>query len=148
MRDQKGVTLIILFMTVILLLLLAGLIVTTGVNTFNDSKVVKFDSYMQVIQKKVDLIIADGEEITNYGQAMPENKKEKLQEIIENTNEITTDDVDDENLRYFTVTDINDDFGLSGINDEIVVNFMNREIISLNGIEKNNNIYYTLKSLH
>ena len=47
-------------MTVILLAILAGLALKNGMDTFESSKVVKFESYMKVIQKEVDIILEEG----------------------------------------------------------------------------------------
>ena len=59
MRNNKGITLIIVIMTVILLAILAGLALKNGMDTFESSKVVKFESYMKVIQKEVGLLVED-----------------------------------------------------------------------------------------
>ena len=57
---------------------------------------------------------------------------------------ISTEDPSAETLRYFSSNDINEDFELSDIRGEFVINFANREVISLDGAEKNNVMYYTI----
>ena len=63
MRNNKGVTLIIVIMTILLLAIMAGLIVVNSTDTYKNSKVVQFEINMKSIQKKVDLIL---EENNNY----------------------------------------------------------------------------------
>lgn len=46
-------------------------------------------------------------------------------------------------IRYFDSTAIAEDLGLENIDDEIVVNFETREVISLNGINYAGEIYYS-----
>lgn len=144
MKDNKGITLIAVILTVIILSLLAGVIVFNINKTYENSSIMQFTSYMKMIQKKVDFYV---EEETNYetlGKTLSSSDKIRLQDIInkDTKNLISTNDVNSTELRYFNSDDIYKYFEISNINDEIVVNFENREVISLNGVEKDGNKYY------
>lgn len=144
MKDNKGITLIAVILTVIILSLLAGVIVFNVNKTYENSSIMQFTSYMKMIQKKVDFYV---EEETNYetlGKTLSSSDKTRLQDIInkDTKNLISTNDVNSTELRYFNSDDIYKYFEISNINDEIVVNFENREVISLNGVEKDGNKYY------
>ena len=64
MEKNKGITLITLIMTVIILLIIAGLSINYGINTYKSSKVMKFETYMKILQKKVDIMIEEGIDYT------------------------------------------------------------------------------------
>lgn len=101
---------------------------------------------MQAIQKQVDLIV-EYEDYTLYGDSLLEEQKLQLQNIITSDNTIITNDVNSNYLRVFNKNKISSDFELDDINDEIVVNFETREVISLMGIIYENEKYYTQYNL-
>ena len=138
MKNNKGITLIILLCTVIVLLIITGLVLYNGMETYKRSIVVKFETYMKVIQKKVDLMIEENYDIATLGSELTQSQRNTLQEIINNdtSNYIQTDDVNNSKIRYFSSSDINSIFDIPDVNDDIAVNFSNREVISLNGVEK------------
>ena len=63
MKNNKGITLVAVILTVIILSLLAGVIVYNIDKTYENSSIVQFTSYMKMIQKKVDFYVEEG---TNY----------------------------------------------------------------------------------
>lgn len=150
MKNNKGITLIILLCTVVVLLIITGLVLYNGMETYKKSKVVKFEAYMKVIQKKVDLMIEENYDIATLGSELTQSQRNTLQEIIDNdtSNYIQTDDVNNSKIRYFSSSDINSTFDIPDVNDDIAVNFSNREVISLNGVEKDGVMHYVEYGLH
>jgi type II secretory pathway pseudopilin PulG len=150
MKNNKGITLIILLCTVIVLLIITGLVLYNGMETYKRSIVVKFETYMKVIQKKVDLMIEENYDIATLGSELTQSQRNTLQEIINNdtSNYIQTDDVNNSKIRYFSSSDINSIFDIPDVNDDIAVNFSNREVISLNGVEKDGVMHYVEYGLH
>ena len=150
MKNNKGITLIILLCTVIVLLIITGLVLYNGMETYKRSIVVKFETYMKVIQKKVDLMIQENYDIATLGSELTQSQRNTLQEIINNdtSNYIQTDDVNNSKIRYFSSSDINSIFDIPDVNDDIAVNFSNREVISLNGVEKDGVMHYVEYGLH
>lgn len=150
MKNNKGITLIILLCTVIVLLIITGLVLYNGMETYKESIVVKFETYMKVIQKKVDLMIEENYDIATLGSELTQSQRNTLQEIINNdtSNYIQTDDVNNSKIRYFSSSDINSIFDIPDVNDDIAVNFSNREVISLNGVEKDGVMHYVEYGLH
>ena len=146
MKNNNGITLIIVIMTVILLTILMGLIITSSIDTYYSSKFVSFETNIKLIQKKVDMALEERIDYETLGQALNDEQKAKLAEIIanDNNNMISTEDLTAETLRYFSSNDIKEDFELSDIRGEFVINFANREVISLEGAEKDNVMYYTI----
>lgn len=144
--NQKGITIIALIITIIVMLILASVTIYVGTGSIEYSKVVKFVSYMQAIQKQVDLI-AEYEDYTQYGDDLTDDQKTNLQTIIANDETIMTSDIDSTYLKAFNKNKISSDFELDDIDDEIVVNFQTREVISLRGIMYEGVMYYTQYNL-
>ena len=146
MKSNKGITLIIVIMTVVLLTILMGLVITSSIDTYNKSKFLSFETNMKLNQKKVDMALEERIDYETLGQPLNDEQRSRLATIIanDNNNMISTEDPSAETLRYFSSNDINEDFELSDIRGEFVINFANREVISLDGAEKNNVMYYTI----
>ncbi len=142
MEKNKGITLITLIMTVIILLIIAGLSINYGINTYKSSKVMKFETYMKILQKKVDIMIEEGIDYTTVGTALTNGQKDRLQAIM------PTIDTSEPQLRYFSSDNIEEVFDVPEVYDEIVINFANRDVISLNGVEKNGVMHYVEYTLH
>lgn len=135
-QHNKGITIVALTITIIVMLILATVTVNVSLNSIEHSKMVKFVAYMQAIQKKVDLI-AEYEDYTKYGENLTNGQKQQLEEILEIT-------ISNSNIyRAFNTSKILDEFELENIEDNIVVNFETREVISLEGIEYEGKMYYT-----
>lgn len=90
MKNEKGITLTILAVTIIIMVILAGTVMTYGTNSLNASKMKNFSYEMQQIQGKVDTLhekikigkeeyIILGRDITQSGRAM--NTLKKVKEI-------------------------------------------------------------------
>lgn len=140
--NQKGITLIALMLTVIIMIILASVTVYVGTGNIGNSKMVNFVSYMQTIQKKVDFI-AEYENYSNYGEELTNNNKDLLQNILNSPNESFLTTLDSTYLKYFDSSHIASDLELENVDDEIVVDFATREVISLNGVKYENKMYYT-----
>ena len=104
MEKNKGITLITLIMTVIILLIIAGLSINYGINTYKSSKVMKFETYMKILQKKVDIMIEEGIDYTTVGTALTNGQKDRLQAIM------PTIDTSEPQLRYFSSDNIEEAF--------------------------------------
>ena len=148
MKNDRGVTLTIVIITVLLLVILAGLIINYSRKTYQGSQVIKFQTYMKVLQKKVDIALESGEDYETLGSPLTSEQKAKLQEIISADSNIATRDVDEVKLRYFSGADIENYIDITDVGDDIVINFANRDIISLNGVVKNNTTHYVDYTIH
>jgi len=153
MRNQRGVTLITLIITIIILLIIAGLAINTGIDTYKNSKVIKFETYMKMIQKKVDILIEEEKDYTTLGSpltALSSEQNDKLRNTIINNEFVETNksELNGGAVRYFSSSDIENVFEIKDVQDDIIINFANREVISLNGVEKDGVIHYVELGLH
>lgn len=142
-KENKGITLVALIITVVLMLILTSITTYTGIDTYKSMKVTKFITQMQLIQGKVDELKQSKtiEELLAMGELIP-NDKISIITTAKNTGEITSDD--SSSYRYFSSENIRTELDLDdGIDGEIMINFDTREVVSTIGVEKDNQIYYT-----
>lgn len=144
MKSEKGVTLIMAVMTVLLLTILLGLLVTNGMQTYKKSKVINFQTYMKAIQKEVDVMVEEQTDYTTIGSGLTEAQLTKIQSIVKAGGCYTKEaDLANAKWRYFSSSDIAELFGITDVSDDIVVNFANRDVVSLKGIEKDGVTHYS-----
>lgn len=139
-KDNKGITLVALIMTIIIMLILTSVTVYTGLNTYKFSKVNAFVTEMQLIQSKVDEIknTKTIDELLQLGTEV--NSSNAINEAFSN-NEISSNDAS--TYRYFTKEMLLEVFDIEDAYDDIMINFTTREVVSVRGIEYEGNQYYT-----
>lgn len=150
MKKNRGITLITLIITVVLLTIIGGVSAYYGINTYEESKVIRFETNMKILQKKVDLVLEEGKNYMELGLSLTDEQRQTLSNIISQdvNNYIETTDAASSKLRYFSSSEIQKDFDIDNINENVVINFENREVISLNGVSKNGTTHYVEKGLY
>lgn len=145
MRDERGITLISLVITIIVLLIIAGTATYSGMESINKSLKIAFISEMETIQSKVNNIYEKGklsqedkEYYENLGQELSVVESQTLSKILGNS---TPD-----GFRYFSTEDLKN-LELDNITQNVIINFDTREVISINGIKIDETIYYKLKDI-
>ena len=141
MKSDKGITLIALIIMILIITILAGVIVNSGMGAYKEAKLTQFVARMNMIQSRVNVaytdIKAENKKIEDYGvsaDSVNGSIKNKISNIIPGGN------ISD--YRYLSKTDLDQDLGLQDLNEEIIVNFNTREIYNLEGIEYDGVIYY------
>lgn len=140
--NQRGITLVVLIITIIVMLILVGVTVEIGTGSIDNSRMLSFTAYMQIIQTKTDFI-AENDDYTKYGEPLTSEQKGILQDILDNENENFLTTEDSTYLRYFDSNKIKSDLETENIKDEVIIDFNTREVISLNGVKYKNKMYYT-----
>ena len=110
MKNENGITIISLIITIIVMLILTSVVINVGSAELDESKRISFVSYMQLIQSKVDYISAY-EDYTQYGKTLSSDNISKLQTILNSKVETILTKTSSKYLRYFdtrskTYTDI------------------------------------------
>ena len=142
--NQEGITLISLIATIIIMLILASIGISYGIDSYRMSQMMKFISEMQVLQEKVDLIVQNGENI-NFGSSITGNTRaiSALNNASEN-NEIEEYQASrNAEYKYLSISDIANYLDVDNATSDIVVNFTTREVISIGGISYKTSVYYT-----
>ena len=166
MNSNKGITLISLISSVILILILASITIVTSVSAYNKMKFEGAKAEIEQMQKLVDEIISDfqtyeseqGTEKTyqdyfkdrynadNFESKLLEKHETEAASLLSKFPDLKSSGTSESSssIFYFTKDDINKYFDLKGIND-VVVDFSNRIVYSVSGIKDpsdKNTIYY------
>lgn len=142
-KENKGITLISLIITIILMSILVGVTTYSGINSYKHAKVKQFVAQMQLIQTRVDEIVNDSNiNIQSLGQSIEENV-DQYSTILNNASiEGNTTD-----FKYFSIESLKNDLDLENIDTDVLINFKTREVVSIAGIEYKGSIYHTQYNL-
>ena len=142
-KSQKGITIIALVLTIIILLILASVATYTGIESYDRAEQIKFVSQMQLIQTKVDEVVQKND-FASLGDALNEEQKNIVNSAV-NSDGIswpTTEEFNDY-VKYFSKEKLRTQLELDNIDEDIIINFKTREVISTVGFEYGGTTYYT-----
>lgn len=154
LKNNKGITMVALVITVILLIILASIGISSGLDTAKESRFYNAVAEMKTMQTKVNEIYEEysnsdettKNEILRLGQAIADSGKSADAQKAYNSVQQTDSDVAGslEDYRYYDVSYISDTLGVDGIEHDFIVNIKLRTVILVDGIEKNGSLYYAL----
>ena len=154
MKEKKGVTLIALVITIIIIMILASIAIYSGASTIRYANYNKAKSEIQVIQSYVNQWYKEYQEAEDKNSFLGEYG-ELIETAIENDKctqaEIDstfsgggiTDDNKKSNYRFFSESFLKEEIGLDASFDYLI-SIKDRNTILFNGIVYNKEIYYTL----
>ena len=150
-RNEKGITLISLIITIIVMLILAAVAIPQGIDTYNKTKVNKFIAKMQLVQTKVDnnyqelkgiddkpsKFLEKYSELERAGNQEGVNSAYTMAEIGSGSNK--------NDFIYFTSEDMDKILDVKDLDSEetFIINFNTREVISVQGVKHKGITYYT-----
>ena len=146
--NAKGITLIALVVTVIVLLILASVATYSGIQLIESSKLTTFTAEMKIMQTHVNELY----EQLKSGKI----SNEEIGKILEYNTEVegqvnkvlkTVLDIEDTTgYRYFDQDTIQD-LGIEGVKQEFFINVEKRDVVSYKGLKYHGEMYYTLIQL-
>lgn len=154
LKNNKGITMIALIITVILLMILASIAISSGLETAQESRYYNAVAEMKTMQTKVNEIYedyinadeAEQEKIRQYGQTIASSEKnaqaEKAYNSVRQSNPNVAGNIED--YQYYTTSYIKDTLGVDGIDYDFIINIKLRTVILVDGIERKGNIYYAI----
>lgn len=148
-KNNRGITLIILVVMIVLLIILASISVNSGTETISLSKYNNAVSEMKVMQAKVNELheeYVSGDdtvknEIENYG-SLTDAKAINAYNSVKDSNSDIVGSIND--YRYYSVDYINDTLDTEGISHDFIINIKNRMVILVDGITYDGMTYYSL----
>ena len=161
MKSEKGITLIVLITTIVIMVILASVAINTGYYSIESAKLQNFNYELQQVQGKVDTmyekIKLGNEEYKTLGSDITISNKAvqtlKTVKNIDYTN-LSEDDRDkyyyDETntkYRYLSENEIRSNMNISSNPGDMIINFETREVISVDGYEYKDEIYYSLDQM-
>lgn len=145
MKNQRGITLITLVITIILMCIIAGVATYSGLETIESAKVTTFTTELEMIQAKVNVIYekrktsdAEKDYYNSLGQDISAVNEQTLLQVLGEDSKA--------GFRYFSKEDLKL-IDLDDIKQEVIINYDTREVISLTGIEIDGVKYYKLEDL-
>lgn len=150
--NSKGVTLIALVVTILLLLILASVATYSGIGVINSSKLTAFTTEMKIMQIQVNNLYDQwkngdinkdelGKDLT-YNTSVQEQANTVLINELRLANTLN----DLTGYRYFDQETIQG-LGIEGVEQEFFINIEKREIVSYKGLQYEGDMYYTLNQL-
>ena len=154
-KNNKGITLISLVVMIIIILILAAVGTNTGVSVIRESKYHRAVSEMKVMQTKINEMYEDyksGEisDITTYGTSIDsltsglQTKANSAYNSVHDTNPEIGEEID---FMYYSSEYIKDVLDLDGVEGDYLVNIKTREVISVDGIKNEGEMYYSLSQI-
>lgn len=155
MKNNKGITLISLSITIFILLLLSSTLIISTRGAYSVVKTQDFISKMKIIQARVDNIAEEDNFVFPT-----ELKMNSTNEFYSDFNNIINDLKDDQNktswvsspeeisdeeiTNYycFTPRDLNEKLGIKDVNSTVIINFATRNVIALKGVKIDEKTYY------
>lgn len=149
LKTENGITLIALVITVLILLILAFVGISSGIDTIRSSKFTVFTAELKIMQTEVNnwyqkykngdsSILTLGEEISSNSSVQSQANKV----FTETEAEITSQ----EGYRYFSVDTIKS-LGIEGVEQDVFINIEKRSIVSYKGFRYEGKTYYTLSQI-
>lgn len=140
-KNDKGITIIALMVTVIVIMILTSIAVYSGVSTVKYTKLMKVKAQMETMQTEINYWYQEykngNNDVLSYGT------NTDIQTY--STTFATLGISDTSNYRLFSVDYINDTLGIEGINYDFLINIIDRKIILPYGITYDDKTYYTLE---
>ncbi len=143
MKKQKGITLISLVITIIVLAMLASVATYSGVRVIKSSKLTAFTTELKIMQTQVNSIYQEKDEDTVYGEEITGDIKTQADRVF---NIKESGIVSQEGYRYWSNAMIKN-LGIEGVEQSFFVNLQTRSVVSYQGLKQDGRAYYTLEQL-
>lgn len=143
---EKGITLVALTMTIIILLILSTVSITMGTKQYGSIKLKGFYTKLEIAQEGIEKIARTNENYkdesgnTVYLKDLGTLPNAEQKSIIQNLGYNVT------NFKYFTAQQVQNDLGISGVELDLLVDFENKIVINPQGIEIDGKQYYQLEN--
>ena len=146
--NSKGITLIALVVTIIVLLILASIATYSGIQIIESSKITTFTAEMKIMQTQVNSIYDQWKR----GEVNKDELGKDLEynsEVKEQASKVLTTELglkDTTGYRYYDQETIKK-LGIEGVKQEFFINIETRDVVSYKGLKYKGDMYYTLIQL-
>lgn len=147
MKQEKGITLVALVITVLVMSILAGTAISSGRSIIDSNKVMAFIQELKVVQSEVNVIVEKQKQgDTSYdaiGIEVSRLDTETMTKLVKGPLKgKTAEEIID--FKYYRVSDLQQ-MGIENVNQPVLINLKTREVISVNGIEDAGKMCYKLE---
>lgn len=152
MRDEKGITMLILVITVILTLLIAVTATYSGIDTYKGMRVKTFSEQLKIVRERVEVVkdkASTNSEISlnSLGRSLDEldsSLRDDIINSISNSGELSANSA---NYRYFETSDLKEDLGVEIEDFAVAIDFDRSVVIGVRGVEYEGHVVYTQKQI-
>lgn len=147
-KNSKGITLVSLVITIIILMLITSVTVYTGTNVIKQVTLQNVNTDMMLIKAKVKTM----EEQAKFNKDNSNYKGTPLIDVHDNKkiDKLVDEEIVEDITKYYLLSkeDLNS-MGLEKIDiaDGYLVNYESEEIIYVRGLKKDDNMYYKLSNI-
>ena len=138
MKNEKGITIIALVVTIVILLILTVVSFTTGRVQLNNVRLKAFYSKLEVVQEAVEKIADTNEYDEDWGTPLTAEQISLIASISEN--------YDTSKFKYFTASEVESILNVSGVDLNLLIDFEDKYVISADGEEIDGIVYYVLEN--
>ena len=144
-ESRKGITLISLVITIVVLLILTSIATYSGIEVIKSSKLTTFTTEMKIMQTQVNELYQRYKNGDNTVLDIGKDLGSVLQQANKafNASGIT----EQSEYRYFDQNTIKDVLKIEGVEGEFFVNIKERSVVSYEGFKYEGKTYYTLDQL-
>lgn len=147
--EEKGITLIALVITIVLLLILSTIGITAGSNSINSAKFTEFKSELEILQRKVNELNNEekfeiGRKLTTAEQSILD--KEEISKIIYEGRTSEENKIK-EGFRYCDSIAIKNEIGIENIKKNYLINVEYRYVIYEKGYQYDDKTYYMINQM-
>ena len=152
MRDEKGITMLILVITVILTLLIAVTATYSGIDTYKGMRVKTFSEQLKIVRERVAVVkdkASTNSEISlnSLGRSLDELDSSLRDDIINSINNSGELSANSANYRYFETSDLKEDLGVEIEDFAVAIDFDRSVVIGVRGVEYEGHVVYTQKQI-
>lgn len=152
MRDEKGITMLILVITIILTLLIAVTATYSGIDTYKGMRVKTFSEQLKIVRERVEVVkdkASTNSEISlnSLGRSLDELDSSLRDDIINSINNSGELSANSANYRYFETSDLKEDLGVEIEDFAVAIDFDRSIVIGVRGVEYEGHVVYTQKQI-
>ena len=145
MKNNKGITLLALTITIIVVIILASIGSDVGINMIKKATYYKAVNELKAMQAKVNELKDDNN--IEFGEQIPSAISNKANEAYlhaSENNKWGREIGAFSDFKYFNKSYINNELDMEGIDLDFIINFETRIIILVNGVEIEGTKYFSL----
>lgn len=148
LENNKGITLVSLVITIILLIILASIGTYSGIQVVKSAQFTAFSTELKIMQTQVNKLYEEkrngnDEYVDSLGVEI--NSDTNIQKQANKV--FTASGITDQNEYKYFDTDTIKRLNIEGVEREFFVNINKRSVVSYNGFEYEGETYYTLDQL-
>lgn len=152
-NSEKGITLVALLITVLVMIIIAGVSIKAGTDSISTTRLKGFYAQLELIQKRVDDIASTNEGYYNSSQTYVDIKTQTGSTLTSKQSTFLQEILNAEGLsipvsefKYYTKKNLKEQLDLSEMDYNVFIHYDTRTIVSEKGVKSKGKTYYVLEN--